>query len=254
VGAAQNLGKNADSKADASNALVLIAEDSSLNGEIERNYFSSVGFDTKLATTPQQVESILASENVDVLIVDVGFAGDKGLSMVKVASRVSQNPNLRILVTSVRQTPEIRRKVVESGAHAFVSKPSPRPVLLKEVKKLGKQAARTSERVHEQLQVTASFESLNWSFDGVSLDVSSEGIHIQYGSHLSRSKPALGTNVSVTLHFKSEKPLVVAGNVVRHTPEGLGVKFEELNKTVQRALDKFLLKHSIEHKASHFYL
>ena len=158
---------------------LLIIDDSSLNGEIERNYFGSVGYDARLATNATQAEFLLSSEKIDILIVDVGFGGNKGLSMVKAALRVSANPHLRVLVSSIRQTPDLKKKIQEAGAHAFISKPAPRPQLLKEVKKLGSQAARGTERVQQKISLECQFPLSKKSYDTVSLDLSSEGVHVQ---------------------------------------------------------------------------
>jgi DNA-binding response OmpR family regulator len=236
-----------------SRGVMLIIEESPLSGEIERNYFGSVGFDTKLATSTSQAEALLKSEHFDILLVDMSFAGNKGLAMVKRALQVSQNPALKIMVSALKQTPALRKKITEAGAHAFVTKPAPRQQLLKEVVKLSSQESRAAERVREKLSLECQIPSLKRSFESQTLDLSSEGVHVQYSVEAKAPKPEVGTAVCIILLFKDQK-LSLNGEIVRHTALGIGVKFVDLNKVTQRSLDKHLLINSVEHKSSHFYL
>ena len=244
-----------DLNKETSIATVLLAEDSGLSSNLESSYMSSVGFNVLSASTPAQVDSILRKQHVDLLLIDVSFAGDQGLQIVKEVRRSFSSENLKILVTSIISNPDLKKQSAAYGANDFIEKPTPRPKLLKELKKLTAQAPRGNERVIQKLEVLAHGNGTTVHL--VTLNVSSDGMHL--GSDEEHAPPTqpipIGTKLNLEVKIgKNEKPLLLTGTVVRHTSQGIGVRFEDLGKQQRRLLDRFLIRSSVELKASQFYL
>jgi len=228
---------------------LLLIEDVSVTADIERSYFASVGFNVIAASCVVDSENHIIREWVDVVIVDAGFARRKGIDMIPILKKSSLNPDVKVIVTSVSGEIGLKKSATAAGASAFIVKPAPRPRYLKEIKKLSSQKVRDTERVHQTLEVELS--DGRDSLRALTLDVSSEGIHLA----LDGKVIAPGIGVIMQMSFTVEgKALRVQGQVVRHTPKGVGIKFVNMGVQAQRLLDKFLLRYSMEQQASHFYL
>ncbi|NBX16951.1 MAG: response regulator [Proteobacteria bacterium] len=228
---------------------IMLIEDVSVTAEIERSYFASVGFTVVAAGTVAEAEAAIARDWVDIVIIDAAFARGKGVDLIPILRRVSRHQEVKVIVTSVSGDSAIKKSATAAGASAFIVKPAPRPRYLKEIKKLSAQKTRDTERVRQALAV-----NLSWSEKSIhaeTLDLSSEGIHLAVESKFGTIN--LGTRVQLSFTVEG-KQLKIEGEVVRHTPKGVGIRFVGVGAQAQRALDKFLLRYSIEHQASHFYL
>jgi DNA-binding response OmpR family regulator len=228
---------------------LMLIEDVSVTAEIERSYFSSVGFNVLYVGSVPDSQAMIAKEWVDVVIIDVAFARHKGIDLIPLLKNQSRNRDVKIIVTSVSGDSSLKKSASSVGASAFIVKPAPRPRYLKEIKKLSAQKTRDTERIHQTLEVELS--DGRESFKAETLDVSSEGIHLAIEKNA--PTPGIGAIFQMTLQIEG-KSLKIQGQVVRHTPKGVGIRFLNLGAQAQRALDKFLLRFSIEHQASHFYL
>lgn len=240
---------------------LLLADDTTVTVEIERAYFASVGFKVLVASSPAQVEEMVRDNPVDLLMIDVNFAREQGLATVKAARRATCNPRMKVLVTSILASPQLRKKAESDGADEFLVKPAPRPKVLKEIKKLTSQQTRGNERIRQALEVACRVAGGQGAqgaqgFTATTLDLSSDGMHlVAREADGSALRPAAGTVIVVELRLgRNEKPLLLEGEVVRHTQEGFGVRFGDIGKNARRALDKFLLRFSMEHRASQYYL
>lgn len=234
---------------------VLIVDDHQVTADLERKFLSGLGFQTFVASSEKDLERYLRKEHVDLLIMDLSFAKNQGLVLIKSVKRQALNKSMKVIATSVVGTQAHKQAANEAGADMFLVKPAPRTKILKEIKTLVSQKARTTERVKKSLSVTVFVEHAN-KVTGETLDISGDGVHIKPKG--SSHKPTIGSNVEVTLVLDSEsktkRPLIVSGVVMRHTNEGFGVKFGEMSTTNQRLLDKFLLELSMEGRASKYYL
>lgn len=237
-----------DTKLHESSPLVLIVDDTRITADIERNFIVLSGFRVLVASSLQEVLDLVKEHAIDLIMIDVAFAKDKGLDVLSEARRLSCNSAMKALVTSMTSSNAVREKAEKSGADHFLVKPAPRQKVLKEIKALTSLAARDFERIKESLNVRLKLED-NTFRNAHSLDISEDGIHLGCDG----VKPALGAAISMEISVESGL-LNVSGSVVRHTTEGFGVRFDELTRTAKRALDKFILAHSMEAKASRYYL
>jgi len=230
---------------------LLLVDDTPVTVEIERSYFVSVGFKVVIASTPAQVEDAVRAQAIDLVMIDVNFAREQGLATVRAARRASRHEGMKILVTSILSNPQMRKKALEFGADDFLVKPAPRPKVLREIKKLTSQASRGGERVRQEVDVRCTLGAMN--FAATTLDLSSDGMHLNPTK--GAKSPDVGTPIGVEIRLgRNEKPLHLQGTVVRQTQEGFGVRFEDSPKLSRRTLDKYLLRFSMEHRASQFYL
>lgn len=228
---------------------LLLIEDVSVTAEIERSYFASVGFNVVAGGNVAEAESVIAREWVDIVIIDAAFARRKGIELIPLLLKSARNKEVKVIVTSVSGDVTLKKAATAAGASAFIVKPAPRPRYLKEIKKLSAQKARDTERIYQSLEVEVAWNKK--SLKAVALDVSSEGIHLAVNAGSNVIELGAPIQLSFTIEGKSIK---LQGEVVRHTPKGVGVRFVGVGAQAQRLLDKFLLRYSMEHQASHFYL
>jgi DNA-binding response OmpR family regulator len=230
---------------------LLLVDDTPVTVEIERAYFASVGFKVLVATTPKAVEETVRSSPVDLVMIDVNFAREQGLATARAARRATCHEGMRILVTSVLSNPQLRKKAKDHGADDILVKPAPRPKVLKEIKRLTSQASRGNERVRQEIDVRCHVGEA--VIGATTLDISSDGVHLS--ARAAGIVPAVGTHLVMEIPLgRNEKPLSLKGTVMRHTEDGFGVRFDDMPKLARRTLDKFLLRFSMEHRASQFYL
>jgi CheY-like chemotaxis protein len=251
MGAVETLASQPNQE-DQEHPTLLLVDDHPVTLEIERNYFGGVGFHVFAATTPQEVNNIVQNEHIDLIMIDVSFAKNQGLKIVQAVKRASKNSQIKALVTSIMSPPQLRKTAEEAGADDVLIKPAPRPKILREIKRLTAIANRGSERIKQTIVCRMTIGDV--THQAHSLDLSAEGMHLSLDESTG-GKPSVDTPVTLELALaEKEKPIKLTGVVVRHTQLGFGVKFDDLNKNTKRSLDKFLLRYSMEHKASQYYL
>jgi two-component system chemotaxis response regulator CheY len=249
MGAAESIESQNGNGLETATVSLLLIEDVSVTADIERSYFGSVGFNVLSGGTVVEAEAQVSNNWVDIVIIDAAFARKRGIELIPVLKKASQNKQVKVIVTSVSGEISIKKAATAAGASAFIVKPAPRPRYLKEIKKLSSQKARDTERIHKTLAVTMVIAGSERKAE--TLDLSSEGIHIAVVP--ATGDYALGGKLWLTFEVEG-KEIKIMGEVVRHTPKGIGVRFLEMGVQARRLLDKFLLRYSIEHQASHFYL
>ncbi|MFZ9520272.1 MAG: response regulator [Silvanigrellaceae bacterium] len=249
MAAAESITSNDGKGQETAPVSLLLIEDVSVTAEIERSYFASVGFNVLAGGNVSEAESVIASQWVDIVIIDAAFARRKGIELIPILKKAARNRDVKVIVTSVSGDPALKRAATTAGASAFIVKPAPRPRYLKEIKKLSAQKARDTERIHRIFEVAIRWRNSNVTAEA--LDVSSEGIHLAITSE--KDVIELGARIDMTFSIEG-KDVKMQGEIVRHTPKGIGVRFVGVGAQAQRVLDKFLLRHSIEHQASQFYL
>jgi DNA-binding response OmpR family regulator len=229
--------------------LVLLVDDTRVTADIDKSFFVNAGFRVLQAASLAEVNIILSQNDVHLMMVDVSFAKEQGLAVMQQARKASRNKSLKVLVTTIVGSAEMRTAVEKAGADGFLVKPAPTQKVLKEVKALTSLAARDSERIREHLNVTLKWEGKTVS--ARSLDLSEDGIHLT----VELESPAVGTELELNIFIDDAGSSVSAqGKVVRHTKEGFGVRFAELGRNAKRALDKFILARSMESRVSQYYL
>lgn len=239
---------NTNPSAQASAPLLLIVDETRITADIDKTFFLEAGFRVTIAASTVEIVNTVSEQCVDLMLIDVDFSKGQGLSILSKVKHSSKNPDLKVLATSVVGSPEVRAAAQKSGANSFLAKPAPRQKILNEVKALTSLAVRDAERIQQSLVVDLSWDGR--SLKAVSLDVSEDGIHLS----ASHDTPDVGVRLGMRIHLENNFVVEVEGKVVRHTKEGFGVRFFELARNSKRELDKFLLEHSMESRASQYYL
>lgn len=232
---------------------VLIVDDHYVTAEIERNFLMQVGFQVFIASNASEVTEIVTHELIDLIIIDANFAKKQGLTILKNAKRMSKNTEMKGIVKSVEAMPAARKNAESFGADGYLVMPAPRPKFLREIKKLTSQKTRDSERVKQNIEIQMVVNEEDYMAH--TMDLSSEGAHLKLDGEEKEDVVPVGTHVTLLLHLAQKKKATeITGVVVRHTAEGFGIRFDDLDRNAKRDLDKFILKNSMEQRASQFYL
>ena len=240
----------ADHGPQPSQTQVLIAEDQPLSADMERAFFTGMGFGVDVVSTPREAEAAAKKKSYDLFMVDINFCKKKGINTIQMVKQSSRNQNLKIVARSVLAHPTLKKQTLHAGAHAFVVMPAPRPALIHEVKKLLDDASRVAERVNQRLEVRLQLGAAHLL--GSTLDLSADGAHISLTNGRHSLLPC-GTKTEIILKW-SGKELHIEGEIVRHTPEGLGVRFQNIARADKKILDQYLSSVSVEQRASTYYL
>ncbi len=94
----------------------------------------SGGYKVITATRVKEALQILEKKQFSIMLIDIKMPEEDGLSLIKKA-REKGYP-IPILVMSGFPTSETIRSSIESGAHAFISKPFTPDELMREVEKI----------------------------------------------------------------------------------------------------------------------
>jgi two-component system, OmpR family, copper resistance phosphate regulon response regulator CusR len=101
--------------------LILIAEDEHrLAAFIEKGLKKS-GFDSIVAGDGMQALKAIQRESVDLLLLDLGLPIKDGWEVLREAR--STHPNLPIIVVTALADERDRQRVLQAGAHDYLSKP-----------------------------------------------------------------------------------------------------------------------------------
>lgn len=245
---------NLDQDAGGRKPRILLVDEHVVTADIERSYLLGVGFDVVLATDGEEAVRRIKDEFFDLIMVDASFRGDMGVDTLKSLKRNTKNKDVKAIMTGLSFSPPLKKRARDAGADEIFVKPAPRPQVLKEIKKLTMSAARGTERIAHALSLV--LKSGEEVFSCKTLDLSSEGVHLcSLSQSTADDRPSVGAAVEMDIQLSESEGLSkVTGVVMRHTAEGFGVRFEKMKRADQKKLDKYILKHSLEQAASHYYL
>tara|TARA_B110000503_G_C7092601_1_gene390087 strand:- start:52 stop:765 length:714 start_codon:yes stop_codon:yes gene_type:complete len=101
---------------------IALVEDHDNLREVLANYLIFQGHVVLQATDADDLDEILATHEVEIVVLDLNLPGENGLSIAKRLKVV--RPHLFIIMLTARQSPEDRLKGYEHGADVYISKPS----------------------------------------------------------------------------------------------------------------------------------
>ncbi|OFW10723.1 MAG: hypothetical protein A3H96_22510 [Acidobacteria bacterium RIFCSPLOWO2_02_FULL_67_36] len=102
--------------------LILVVEDSFITGELERNILIAAGYRAELAHDGVHGLEVLRQKKCDLVIADVDMPRMDGFELT---SRMRADDRLRdipVIIVTARESPEDRRRGIEVGADAYVTK------------------------------------------------------------------------------------------------------------------------------------
>src|SRR3990172_813304 len=109
-------------KPQAKRNAILIAEDSIITAELERNILINAGYETDVATDGIEAMEKLHSKKYDLLVTDIDMPGMNGFeltSKVRADKRLKDTP---VIIVTSREKVEDKRRGVEAGADAYILK------------------------------------------------------------------------------------------------------------------------------------
>ena len=230
---------------------VLLGDEHSLSASMEGLVLTQAGFSVKHAKSIEEIIKMISDEKIDIVILDYLFQKGQALKKIVQAKKISLNPKIRFVVTSVVNSEEYKDDIFQNNADLFLLKPSPKRKLIEELKKLSKVEFRKSLRV--KCNIPFKVKKEDKYFETYVIDISADGLHVI--DQENKIDPIIGMELEFEFLLpKSEDLLKAKGSVVRFTDEGFGIKFTEITKITKEKINKYVLNNSIEMKSSHYYL
>jgi len=109
-------------KPQAKRNAILIAEDSMITAELERNILINAGYEADVATDGIEAMEKLHSKKYDLLVTDIDMPGMNGFeltSKVRADKRLKDTP---VIIVTSREKVEDKRRGIEVGADAYILK------------------------------------------------------------------------------------------------------------------------------------
>ena len=99
---------------------VLVVDDDSQMLKAVRNALTARGYDVLTAATGENALSLVAEEQLDLMILDLGLPGIEGREVIE---RLRTWTELPVIVISVQDSQEDKVAALDAGADDFVTKP-----------------------------------------------------------------------------------------------------------------------------------
>ncbi|HSG93480.1 MAG TPA: response regulator, partial [Methylotenera sp.] len=124
---------------------ILIAEDNKVNQQILAGILEHTGHQASLAESGEQALDMLADSlyEIDLLIVDMNMPDYSGPEVIRAMRYMDTSINLPVIMLTADATPEARKRSLDAGADAFLTKPIDSRILLETIAKL---AANVTEK------------------------------------------------------------------------------------------------------------
>ena len=99
---------------------ILLCDDHLLLAEALESLLRLSGHQVTVTSSPTRAVGILAEEQPDVCVLDIGFPDGSGIDVLSHAAEVS--PSTRVLMLSANRDPEQVRAVIDLGAAGYICK------------------------------------------------------------------------------------------------------------------------------------
>src|SRR4051812_46332408 len=110
---------------------VLIADDDIVVRDVVRRYLERDGLDVSIATNGTEALKLLASERIDVAVLDVMMPGPDGLTLCR-SLRQGEGYSVAVILLTALGEEDDRIAGLEAGADDYLTKPfSPRELALR---------------------------------------------------------------------------------------------------------------------------
>lgn len=119
-------------------SVALLEDDEALRERVLAPELKTYGFDVRTAGRPAELDAILASAAVDVVVLDVGLPDEDGFSIVR---RLRGTPSLGLVLLTARDENTDRVRGLEDGADAYLAKPVAIPVLAATIRSVARRLA-----------------------------------------------------------------------------------------------------------------
>jgi len=127
------------------NKKILVVDDDARLRELLQRYLTEQGYTTKIATDSKEMDTVLATETIDLLVLDLMLPGEDGLAICR---RIRGTGTMLPIIMLTARGDEVDRIIgLEMGADDYLPKPfNPRELLAR---------INAVMRRHERLQPSA---------------------------------------------------------------------------------------------------
>ena len=149
---------------------VLVVDDDAQMRKAVTNALSARGYDVLTAGTGESALSLIAEEDLDLLLLDLGLPGLQGRDVIQ---RLRSWSELPVIVISVRESQEEKVAALDAGADDFVTKPFGMRELLARMRAVRRRASADTE-----LDPVLSFGELEIDLLKKLVTLDGESIHL----------------------------------------------------------------------------
>ncbi|MFU8783530.1 two-component system response regulator ArcA [Aliidiomarina sp.] len=144
------------------NVKLLIVEDEVVTRQTLTRLFQQEGYDVFDAADGRQMESIMAQQAIDIIIMDVNLPGQSGLEL---AESLREQNNIGLVFLTGRDSDEDRLLALELGADDYLIKPyNPRELTVR-VRNLARRIEQINEPKEHQVEGSTQYHFANWVLD-----------------------------------------------------------------------------------------
>ncbi len=173
--------------------LLIVDDDKEIREPLAR-YLSQHGFRTSLAACSQELDQVLATANIDLIVLDIMMPGEDGLSICR---RLQSSVQIPIILLTALSEETDRIVGLELGADDYINKPFNPRELLARVKAVIRRAQMLPRR---KLQATGNVQFDQWKFNlAVREVIGSDGVVIRLSSGEHALLVALIEHAGITL-------------------------------------------------------
>jgi DNA-binding response OmpR family regulator len=218
---------------------VVLADDIRLSLERERTFFQRSGFDVITANDGLTALALTASVLPDIVILDEYMPGLRGTEICARLRAREETRNTPVIVTSIRDTEELRKHCRAVGVTTFVPKSAGKEALLAIVAETLRVPQRKAIRIpvfFTVVGVVGAKESL-----GKAVDLSEAGMCLE-----SNRKYPVGAELQLRFFLPGERQVIRANARVQRANQrnedvyALGLEFDALAENGQQRLNTFI--------------
>ncbi len=101
---------------------ILVVEDSLVVRELQRNILQAAGYEVETAVDGNDAMTHLMERQVDCVVTDLEMPGMDGLNLISAIRRTDDLKDIPVVMVTSRNSEEDKRRGVEAGANAYVTK------------------------------------------------------------------------------------------------------------------------------------
>ncbi len=151
---------------------ILIVEDDSQIHNFIAYILKQEGFICFIAKTAQNAMSILLSQKIDLMILDMGLPDLDGMEVIKKVREWSEMP---IIVVSARDQDKDKVSALDAGADDYLTKPFSATELMARIRVMIRHLHKTAK---SQVQPVVSVGDLSIDFDKRQVFLGGEALHV----------------------------------------------------------------------------
>ena len=218
---------------------VLIVDGDPSSGQAILAAVSASNLEAILEASSSRAADFLRKEKYDALFFDMQSASPDGVQLARLARASGFNRRTPIIMVANGSSTDAMSQAFQAGANFFLFKPFDRGRLLRVLRAAQAPIEQERRRFHRvQVERPLAVHFGEQQLNGKTVDLSLQGMLVE----LPRLVPS-GSAVRVRLELEpGQKPVVVAGMVVRHAgPNRMGIELGALSAEENERMQSFLL-------------